>query len=243
MNAKKYYDAHATRHTQEGEVSRVLQTGKIPANPSQVDWAVYWMMKMNLSKPAKCLDVGCAVLTLLRSVDSLCQERVGVDISRLPNWQQYPDISTSVHDLDQGPLPFPDGTFDAVSMLAVLEHVFDPFHAVHELRRVCKPNGKVIIGVPNIAGIRHRLRLMWGKLPVTSTWQSFEEGAWDGYHLHNFTRQSLSWLFQKEGLRPLSWACQGRAQFLKKLSPSLFGNDLSVLCEISQPDPSAKLAF
>jgi SAM-dependent methyltransferase len=45
-------------------------------------------------------------------------------------------------------LPFPDGTFDVVTALDVLEHTDDDLEVLAELRRICRPGGLVVITVP-----------------------------------------------------------------------------------------------
>ena len=164
------------------------------------------------------------------------ERRAGVDIASFPAWEGHPAVEARVSNLDEGPLPFASESFDAVTCLMVVEHVFDPYHAVRELRRVCKPAGRVIIGVPNLAGIKRRMELLLGKLPITSSQNSFTEGGWDGYHLHNFTKTSLDWLLRKEGLIPLRWAAQGSFKFLKQAWPSLCGNDLIVMARRGEPE-------
>lgn len=44
-------------------------------------------------------------------------------------------------------LPFGDGTFDAVTANFVVNHVADPRAAVHELRRVTRPGGRVALTI------------------------------------------------------------------------------------------------
>lgn len=46
-------------------------------------------------------------------------------------------------------LPFPDDTFHAVIMSEILEHVEDDAQALREAYRVLKPNGVVVMTVPN----------------------------------------------------------------------------------------------
>lgn len=235
MNARQYYQRNVTLHGQtmvEGEQRDFLD---LPAVPSEMDYALQWLRQEGID--GSIIDVGCAGLRLLASA-AWFQSRAGVDIVSFLAWGGHPTIDARVCNLDEGALPHPNESFDAVTCLMVVEHVFDPYHAVRELRRVCKPAGRVIIGVPNLAGIKRRLELLCGKLPITSSQNSFTEGGWDGYHLHNFTQASLDWLLRKEGLTPVRWAAQGRFRWFKQSWPALFGNDLIVMAHKSEPNPS-----
>lgn len=73
--------------------------------------------------------------------------------------------------------------------MVVFEHVFDPFYAVFEIRHLVRSDGRVIIAVPNHAGIKRRINLLFGSLPVTSSKPSFSENALDRYHLHISIKQ------------------------------------------------------
>jgi SAM-dependent methyltransferase len=53
------------------------------------------------------------------------------------------DYVCDLHDL-----PFPDGSFDAVIAVAVLEHVADPFRCASEIARVLRPGGYVYSVTP-----------------------------------------------------------------------------------------------
>ena len=46
---------------------------------------------------------------------------------------------------DGGSLPFPDASFDAAFLVSTLGEIPDPEAALRELRRVVKPNGRVVI--------------------------------------------------------------------------------------------------
>lgn len=206
----------------------------LPPSPSEMDYALHWLIREKSS--GSILDVGCAGLRLLLNA-SWFNRREGVDIAAFPVWSRHPNITTGICDLNQQHLSQADNAFDAVTCLMVVEHVFDPFHAVRELRRVCAPHGRVIIGVPNIAGIKRRFELLLGRLPITSSRGSFGESAWDGYHLHNFTLASLAWLLRSEGLEPIRWAAQGQFKLFKQRFPSLLGNDLIVMAKKAEPQP------
>ena len=62
-----------------------------------------------------------------------------------------------VHDLNQFPYPFPDGHFDEVFTSHVLEHVDDLLKVMAELRRILKPEGRLVIRVPHFScGVSYR---------------------------------------------------------------------------------------
>jgi 2-polyprenyl-6-hydroxyphenyl methylase/3-demethylubiquinone-9 3-methyltransferase len=46
-------------------------------------------------------------------------------------------------------IPFPDNTFDYVISSEVIEHVPEPYKAIHEIYRVLKPGGIMVISTPN----------------------------------------------------------------------------------------------
>ena len=48
------------------------------------------------------------------------------------------------------PLPFESNSFDVVTMLAVLEHLDDPFGVAREIERVLRPGGRMVITVPSV---------------------------------------------------------------------------------------------
>jgi ubiquinone/menaquinone biosynthesis C-methylase UbiE len=65
----------------------------------------------------------------------------------------------------QSPLPFADGAFDHVVMLAVLEHLTDPEKVLVEAFRVLAPGGSLIMTWPSsmvdpILTVLHKLRLV-----------------------------------------------------------------------------------
>jgi SAM-dependent methyltransferase len=89
----------------------------------------------------------------------------------------------------------PEDSFDVVVALDVMEHVFDVFNFVANCFRILKAGGTLILRVPNIAYIKHRLRLLMGGLPITASWfgrpgvltEWRTTWGWDGGHLHLFT--------------------------------------------------------
>jgi SAM-dependent methyltransferase len=62
-------------------------------------------------------------------------------------------------------LPFADGSFKVVLLVAVLEHTREPWRLLAEAQRVLKPGGRVVIVVPNDLTMSAG-RLLLAKFPV-----------------------------------------------------------------------------
>lgn len=58
-------------------------------------------------------------------------------------------------------LPYADAEFDHVVCVEGLEHIENPANAIREFARVVKPNGHLIISVPNIMNIEERLKWLF----------------------------------------------------------------------------------
>jgi SAM-dependent methyltransferase len=231
MDAKQYYDQNAYRHSAglEDPAVRGKPSQGLLANLSDDDVALDFIAPVGPFP--RFLDVGCGDLEFLLRIKEIAPERYGLDISEYSSWKHHPEIRTQLFDLDRGGIPFEDGFFDGVSMLMVLEHVFDPFHAVREVSRVLKSGGHFVVNVPNIAYVKHRLKLLMGGLPCTSSPDSYAQGAWDGYHLHNFTLDSLEWLVREHGkFDVIRRGGSGKASRLRSVLPSLLTGDLTLLC-------------
>jgi SAM-dependent methyltransferase len=99
------------------------------------------------------LDIGCSEYPFFL-LNTVFQERYGIDkcvhAERL-NTSQGENIVLIQHDLEsEGQIPLPSDYFDAVALLAVIEHVF-PFQAADLLRnvyRLLRPNGICILTTP-----------------------------------------------------------------------------------------------
>lgn len=179
------------------------------------------------------LDLGCGDLTNLITLENLFKKGFGVDIATYPTWKPLEErLITCQHNLDAGSLPFSDQMFDAVTILMVLEHIFDPFKVIEEISRITKPKGYLVINVPNIANIKHRFELLFGQFPITSSVNCWELREWDGGHIHYFTLERLIWLLGTFGnYQVLQIQGSGKFAPLKRLRPGLLCSDLQLLCQ------------
>ena len=97
------------------------------------------------------LDFGCSNGAFLASLKSKGITRlVGVDISEDAVGQarrQFADLEI-IHIKETVPLPFEDGIFTSITVLDVIEHVYEQRAVLCELKRVLIDEGTLIITVP-----------------------------------------------------------------------------------------------
>jgi 2-polyprenyl-3-methyl-5-hydroxy-6-metoxy-1,4-benzoquinol methylase len=73
-----------------------------------------------------------------------------------PEFFRYPAIECVKANLN-GPLPFPDASFDVVICQEGIEHMPNQLHLFQELNRILRPGGRAIITTPNYSNLRTRL--------------------------------------------------------------------------------------
>lgn len=183
------------------------------------------------------LDVGCGSGSLLFRAKTNYRELYGIDIvssrieeARIAEAQAHKDNASfffSVCNINER-LDFPDSYFDAITAIAVIEHVFDPYEFVSELCRTLKRGGIFVAQVPNIAYIRHRLRLLFGKLPVTSSPFNWREIGWDGGHLHYFNQEAFCDLLKECGFMIMKVCGSGLFANIRNIYPRLLTGDICV---------------
>ena len=71
-----------------------------------------------------------------------------------------PDIEIRQGDLD-GRLPYKDSSFEYIVCVEGLEHIENPANAIREFARLLKPQGELIVSVPNIMNIEERLKWLF----------------------------------------------------------------------------------
>jgi SAM-dependent methyltransferase len=93
-------------------------------------------------------------------------ETHGLDLSRLVVHRAQRNTRGAGHAArlvrgDIRELPFETGAFDAVYTMGTIEHIDEYAAAVGEVRRVLRPGGKAIIGVPHKWNLWLRPALVW----------------------------------------------------------------------------------
>ncbi len=106
--------------------------------------------------PGSLLDVGCATGFFLKAMSEKGWEVKGVEPSAYASEYAREKLGLNVQtgilsDLDT------HEKFDVITLWDVLEHVHDPLTTLQEVRQLIKPNGLVVISLPNPSGIEARL--------------------------------------------------------------------------------------
>jgi ubiquinone/menaquinone biosynthesis C-methylase UbiE len=80
----------------------------------------------------------------------IVREAIGLDVdSRALESREKRDSVVKLHRIAIGEsLPFPDSSFDAVTLIGVLEHIYRQDSLLAELYRVLEPDGSLIVSVP-----------------------------------------------------------------------------------------------
>jgi ubiquinone/menaquinone biosynthesis C-methylase UbiE len=101
-----------------------------------------------LIRGKKLLDVGCGDNRLVRKNG----KGTGIDIT------PYTNVDRVCKDFSE--LPFQDGEFEAVTIIAALNYFDRPVEVLREIRRVLKPDGRLYIALLNekVSELWHRVK-------------------------------------------------------------------------------------
>lgn len=155
-----------------GEERHVLELG--PATGS---------MTRALSELNRCTVVAVEVdETMAEQARPFCQRMVIGDLERL-DWEAT----------------FGEERFDVIIAADVLEHLNDPWTCLLAMRGLLRPEGCIVLSIPNIANGAVLGQLIRGRFPYQ------EKGLLDRTHLRFFTRHDLLDMLLSTGFLPTVW--------------------------------------
>lgn len=98
-------------------------------------------------------DLGCGYdAPVVRPFLDEVREAVLVDVALEDEIKDHPRVSPLLGLLPDVLEELESNTFDVILALAILEHLFEPEKALHEIHRLLVPGGVVVINVPNWRG-------------------------------------------------------------------------------------------
>lgn len=139
--------------------------------------------------PMKALDIGCATGVLVKYLKDMGWESHGLEVC-LPA-AEYGMNHRGVHIYTQ-PLEsadISDESYDLIHFSHVIEHLSDVNEFLHQVRRICKPGGWVVITTPNRSSIQAAV--------MGAQWRSAIAD-----HTHLFNAREIRGLLCRHGFRP-----------------------------------------
>lgn len=160
------------------------------------------------------LDVGCGAGVLVRTAHRHYRQVIGCDVGF--RWlvvarRGLLEAGLPAHLVCAcaDHLPFPDGRFDLVTSLALLEHLRQPSSTLDQMQRVLRPLGRVFVWTTNRFSLAPEPHVgLWGVGYLPRRWQAryvrWKSGlAYD--HKRLVGRRELSRLLRRSGFRSLRY--------------------------------------
>ncbi len=162
-------------HPKEKQLPR---SGHLRCFPYAALGRLSWLEHVDCTPGTRVLDVGCGSgKKLARLRDLFSWEAIGIE----PNSQAVAIARSRGLEVHEGTLDsyMPSEPFDLVVLSHVLEHIPYPRSALHKVKNLLRPGGRLIVLVPNAASVeRRKFGPMWD--------------AWDvPRHIHHFSPTSL----------------------------------------------------
>lgn len=182
-----------------------------------------------LIKPGKrVLDIGCASGDFLFSIKNDFKELYGIDISQKRiSKNKNQELKLIQADANKK-FPFSDNYFSSIISLANIEHIDNIFNYIRECFRVLELGGYIIMETPNIAYLKYRIKLLFGRFPRTSGTSDWLKYGWDGGHIHYFAKKDLVSLLSWAGFKIEKITGAGRFANLRNWWTSLLCGDLII---------------
>ncbi len=179
-----------------------------PEDPAPYEWERRRTLLLAEARPGeRVLDLGCGAGRFLAALGEAGAEPVGVEIAQAAVDRARTNVPGADVRLllDDAVIPAGHGEFDLVWCSEVLEHIPDVSEALHEVRRVLKPGGRLLLTVPR-NGPTALLRFDATFDPL-------------GQHVRFFTRRSLRRTLDATGFTPTSIRRSGPLLVARAIRP------------------------
>jgi 2-polyprenyl-3-methyl-5-hydroxy-6-metoxy-1,4-benzoquinol methylase len=160
-------------------------------HPGKVKYLQYLvgLVKSHGIAGGRVLDVGSGYGFMLQALEKAGYEASGIEVS--PHAVEQARRRSGAQIFEQGaeePFPFPDGHFDAVTLLDVIEHLPRYSATLASCRRCLRPGGKLFVITLNAHSLARPL--------LGRRWAWYQ----DPTHVHMFTARMLRQGLEEAGL-------------------------------------------
>lgn len=157
--------------------------------PSWRERALLGTMCLNGAGKGTLLDIGCGDGEFLSLMRDAGWDVIGIEPDPVAARRAEHAHSVRVIAGDLQDARIADASVDAVTMSHVIEHAADPLGMLRGCRRLLKPQGKIIVVTPNLAG--------WGSRAFRECWVHLDPPR----HLYLFSPATLRRCCEAAGLR------------------------------------------
>ena len=160
---------------------------------------------------ARILDVGCGIGTYVRRFREFSSDVHGLEVEPDRVAEASRDLPNIVQGVGEA-LPFPADHFDLVFSNEVIEHVDDDRLTAHEMVRVTRPGGSIVLFAPNrlypfeTHGAYFGGRYVFGNIPLVN-WLPDPLRERFAPHVRAYTMRGLRSLFAAEPVRLVDHRC------------------------------------
>ena len=142
-------------NTYHNDISSTELWMKVLLNQKDIDWRMDYFKDIlakieNHTQRGKILDVGCALGYFLKIAKDSGWETVGLELSQIGSKHAKEKFNLKVINKTVEEASFSPNTFDAISMIGVLEHLPNPLQLLRQCMRILKPEGVILVVVPNM---------------------------------------------------------------------------------------------
>ena len=138
-------------------------------------------------KTGKILDIGCGTGEFLNTCKNAKWETLGIEPD--PDARKMAGTNFSLDIRDESEIKnLESESFDVISMWHVLEHVPKLNERIEDLKRLIKPNGLIIIAVPNCNSLDAKI--------YKENWAAYDVPR----HLYHFTPKDIELIFKNHSL-------------------------------------------
>lgn len=150
----------------------------------------------------KVLEIGAAygeTLFYLKE-KGIAKEAIGIELYEDKiNQNKYKKIDRfifgNINDIDL--LEF-EGYFDLILLPDVLEHIYDPKLTLSKVHRYLKPNGEIIVSMPNIRHYSAFVRIF-----IKGDFKYEESGIFDYTHVRFYCKKNIKELLESSGFKTI----------------------------------------
>ena len=193
------------------------------------NYAPEGLLEMVAPAPKRVLDLGCFCGGSGRW---LKQRFPGCEVVGIEMLDRAAAMAAQVYDqvivgtfeqVDFAAQGLKPGSFDAIIAADVLEHIYNPWQALHRLKPLLAPNGAIYVSLPNVRNLNVLSALASGQ------WRYEGAGILDITHIRFFTLAQASEMLSQTG-----WLIRdGRMNPDPRLIPMFEGKNLDEIKTVS----------